>query len=111
MAQSLNQFEQNFLSVLERLEIKGKRGRIVPILITAEIAEWVKILLEHRHKFIAEDNQYLFANTGNSYHRGCDVLKPLHGRRNTNIFCNQSISYAHIFTRTHASHYFFNYVS
>ena len=75
MAQSLNQFEQNLLSVLERLEIKGKRGRIVPILITAEIAEWVKILLEHRHKFIAEDNQYLFANTGNSYHRGCDVLR------------------------------------
>ena len=35
MAQSLNQFEQNLLSVLERLEIKGKRGRIVPILITA----------------------------------------------------------------------------
>ena len=63
MAQSLNQFEQKLLSVLERLEIKGKRGRIVPILITAEIAEWVKILLEHRHKFIAEDNQYLFANT------------------------------------------------
>ena len=35
----------------------------------------MKILLEHRHKFIAEDNQYLFANTGNSYHRGCDVLR------------------------------------
>ena len=30
----------------------------------------------------------------------------LHGRRNTHIFFNQSISYAHIFTRTHASHYF-----
>ena len=49
MAQSLNQFEQNLLSVLKRLEIKGNRGRIVPILITAEIAEWVKILLEHCH--------------------------------------------------------------
>ena len=75
MAQPLNQFEQNLLSVLERLEIKRNRGRIVPILITAEIAEWVKILLEHCHKFIAEDNQYLFANTGNSNHRGCDVLR------------------------------------
>ena len=72
---NLNEFEKHLIQVLERLEIRGKRGRIVPILITEEVAEWVQILLKRRSQFVAGDNPYLFANSCNFFHHGSDVMR------------------------------------
>ena len=73
--QSLSQFEQHLLAVLERLEIKGKRGHIVPILLTKEHVQWVDILLANRHRFVSDENRYLFGNTRDFYFRGSDVMR------------------------------------
>ena len=75
MEHNLNEFEKHFIHVLERLEIRSKRGRIVPILSTEEVAEWVQILPKRRSQFVAGDNPYLFANSCNFFHRGSDVMR------------------------------------
>jgi len=76
MTQSLSDFERGLLKVLERVEIRGKRGRTVPVLFSAEMERWIDVLLAHRSKYIPAANPFLFANvTEFSYFRGSDVLR------------------------------------
>ena len=50
------------------VEIKGKRGRKVPLLLTKEVKEAIDVLVEKRTEVGITGNQenpYLFAATGN----------------------------------------------
>lgn len=53
---SLSKFEQKLAKRLERIEIRGKRGRRVPVLLTERHKRRVLILLEHD----TGDSKYLF---------------------------------------------------
>jgi len=75
-ALALNEFEKALLRTLERMEIKGKRGRTVPILLTEELVRWIDKLTEARPAFVPTSNPYLFASAGEcSYYRGADALR------------------------------------
>lgn len=48
------------------VEIKGKRGRKVPLLLTEEVKQAMDVLVETRSEVgINPENPYLFATTGN----------------------------------------------
>jgi len=73
---SLTEFERSLLKVFERVEIRGKRGRTVPILLTEEVVSWIDILVAARITFVSANNPYLFASNGDHSHfRGSDVLR------------------------------------
>ena len=73
---ALTEFERSLLKVFDRVEIRGKRGRTVPLLLTEEVTSWINILLAARMTFIHADNPYLFASSGeHSHFRGSDVLR------------------------------------
>ena len=56
----------HFKPRLDLVEIKGKRGRKVPILLTKEVNRAIDVLLETRSEVgINPENPYLFAVTGN----------------------------------------------
>jgi len=51
---------------LDMVEIKGKRGRKVPVLLTKEVRKAIDILVEKRSEVgVNPDNPYLFAAPGN----------------------------------------------
>lgn len=77
IAAGLTKFETELLSKLVRIEIQGKRGRIVPILLTATLQKWVTTLLECRKDVgVLDTNCYFFARIGTDTHvRGSDVLR------------------------------------
>ena len=76
MAGCISEVEKGLINILERFEIRGKRGRTVPILITKEINEWVQLLLDTRVHHINPLNSYLFASSSQDSHiRGSDSLR------------------------------------
>lgn len=42
MMLALSEFERGLLQTLERIEIRGKRGRTVPVLLSEEMNEWIE---------------------------------------------------------------------
>jgi len=75
-ALSLTDFERSLLNVLERVEIRGKKGRTVPLLLTEEVVSWIDVLVAARNTFVSANNPYLFASNGEHSHlRGSDVLR------------------------------------
>ena len=68
------------------VEIKGKRGRKVPILLTLEVKQAIDVLIHHRSEAgVHPDNPYVFARaTRNSRKclRGWDCLKAVAIRAN-----------------------------
>ena len=59
---SLTSFELTLCSTLQHVEIRGKRGRQVPLLITKEIEEAIKLLIHLRGKVgVHPDNIYVFS--------------------------------------------------
>ncbi|CAH1115846.1 unnamed protein product [Psylliodes chrysocephalus] len=78
MKNSLSPIELKLASSLTILKVIGKRGRIVPILLTKELKESVELLISKRAQFgIACENPYIFAipNSKTSHLRGHDCLK------------------------------------
>lgn len=76
----LNEVEKMLSKSLYRLEIPGKRGRKVAVLLTPVIKENIDLLLKTRYMCnIPEENPYIFAtpNTTESCLRGCDALRHL----------------------------------
>jgi len=78
--QSLSSLEKNLLSSFTRIEVPGKRDRIVPILITSEQKIALDMLVNTQLRSsagIAQNNPYVFAATmGSLRHiRGNDVLR------------------------------------
>jgi len=72
---ALTEFERTLLKILERMEIRGKRGRTVPILLTTEVTVWLSKLVECRPLHITAESPFLFAtNAVESHYRGSDAL-------------------------------------
>ena len=75
----LSKVEQGLCKMLEVVEIVGKRGRTVPMLLTPEMTKKMTVLLENReHAGVATDNEYMFARSSYQslgYIRGSDCLR------------------------------------
>lgn len=74
---SLSRWEQQLCKELTRLEIRGKRGRKVPVLLTKEMATNINLLSEKRAAAgVKESNPYLFGIPGcDTSYRGSDCLR------------------------------------
>ncbi|XP_073690489.1 uncharacterized protein [Garra rufa] len=77
--ESLSAFEKKLCENLTRVEVRGKRGRKVPILLPANVKESVDLLIKTReHVGISSSNPYIFARPfygSQESIRGCDCLK------------------------------------
>ncbi|CAB3987135.1 uncharacterized protein LOC110043873 [Paramuricea clavata] len=63
IVKSLNKFEKNLSEMLDMVEVRGKRGRKVPIILTPELKTSIELLNRTRSAVgIPEDNPYVFAN-------------------------------------------------
>lgn len=76
---SLSDFEKKLCEVLTRVEIYGKRGRIVPVLLTASMKQAVECLLKYREEAgVSSTNKFIFACTrynSDGHIRGSDTLR------------------------------------
>lgn len=76
---SLSPFEKKLCQNLIRVEIRGKRGRKVPVLFPTNVQESVELLIKTRDEVgISPSNPYIFARPyyGSLENiRGCDSLK------------------------------------
>lgn len=77
VVKSLTKLEQQLCNELTRLEIRGKKGKKVPVLLTKDMVESMDMLNESRSKVgIDKDNPYVFARVGALTHiRGSDCLR------------------------------------
>ncbi|KAK9876270.1 hypothetical protein WA026_012569 [Henosepilachna vigintioctopunctata] len=50
----------------KRIVIRGKRGRGVPVLLSTDVQEHLKIIVSRRQEFLKENNPYLFSNLNSS---------------------------------------------
>ena len=65
---SLSMFEKKLASQLSRIEIRGKRGRRVPVLLTKKHRERLDCLIKHRKSVgIDKDNKYLFPRSRSTW--------------------------------------------
>lgn len=74
---SFTKFEQKLIKSHLRVEIKGKKGRRVPVLLTEEMVSCLNKLLKYRDAAGISNQKFLFARPGSTKHpyRGCDVLR------------------------------------
>lgn len=80
LKKSLSDFEKKLVNKLEIIEIIGKRGRKVPVLLTEETKASVELLIQTREKAeICKDNPFIFARSAGSLlnMRGHDCLKKI----------------------------------
>lgn len=83
--QSLSVFEQKLCTTLTRIEICGKRGRTVPVLLTKEMNESLETLISHRQNMnVSHDNNFLFPVTNNI------SVRHLRGDKCLRLFANKS---------------------
>ena len=79
ITESLSILEQELSKTLQRVEIIGKKGRIVPVLLTKNMSHWLQVLVQNRNRaMVSEENQFLFATpcyAGLGHIRGTDVLR------------------------------------
>lgn len=79
MLRSLTPTERNLASNMKLVQIIGKKGRIVPVLMTEDMVSAVNLLISTRHSVgINFSNNYVFAKINqhsDSYKRGPDVLR------------------------------------
>lgn len=78
LTNSLTAFETKLASSLTMIEIVGKIGRKVPVILTRSMKECVDLIVEKRTEAgVSSDNKYIFARSGalNSNIRGHDSLK------------------------------------
>ncbi|KAJ8023168.1 N-lysine methyltransferase KMT5A-B [Holothuria leucospilota] len=75
--QTLSQFEQDLVKVIWRVEIVGKRGRTVPVLITDKMKGALDELVKFRSVVgVNSTNQFMFPVLCSDHHiRGCDTLR------------------------------------
>ena len=76
---ALSSFEKTLCTIFSRIEIIGKRGRTVPVILTDEIKTWLKLLVQTRTDVgVHPDNNFIFARLcyGSLGHiRGSDCLR------------------------------------
>lgn len=82
----LSDFEKVLCKTVLRIEITGKRGRLVPVLLTTQMKESIDLLISEREKLeIPLSNEFIFArinNESDGHIRGSDCLRKLTGEVN-----------------------------
>ncbi|KAI3376190.1 hypothetical protein L3Q82_016405 [Scortum barcoo] len=75
--ETLSPLEKELSKLLTRIEIRGKRGRKVPVFLTERMKESIDLLITRRDEAgIPAENPYLFARPGAMTNiRGCDCLR------------------------------------
>ncbi|XP_049340191.1 uncharacterized protein LOC111192507 isoform X2 [Astyanax mexicanus] len=75
--ESLSKLEKSLVNNFTRLEIRGKRERKVPLLLTHEMEASIDLLIRNRAAVeICSENPFVFARTsGTSHIRGSDCLR------------------------------------
>lgn len=79
---SLTPVERKLSESMSLVEVEGKRGRKVPIILPSAVKECVDILIRHRDECgIAFENRYVFSRSNGSrrFLRGHDCLKKICG--------------------------------
>lgn len=76
----LTNFEKELLKRYKRIEITGKRGRHVPLILTPLMSEGLETLATLRKSFLSAENPYFFGQINNrsdesTYIRCTDVLR------------------------------------
>ncbi|MED6245114.1 hypothetical protein ATANTOWER_031603, partial [Ataeniobius toweri] len=73
----LNELERKLAKHFDRVEIRGKRSRMVPVLLTPDMVAAMNLLMENRSKCqVPTESVYLFARPGAlSHYRGSDCLR------------------------------------
>lgn len=75
--ETLSPLEKELSKLLTRIEVRGKRGRKVPVFFTERMMESIDLLIKWREEAgIPGENPYLFARPGAMTNiRGCDCLR------------------------------------
>nr|XP_043879455.1 uncharacterized protein LOC122767933 isoform X2 [Solea senegalensis] len=73
----LTELEKNLAKHFDRVEIRGKRSRMVPVLLTPDMVAAMDLLIKNRIECqVHTENVYLFARPGVlSHYRGSDCLR------------------------------------
>lgn len=76
---ALSHFEKNLCKHFQRIEIKGKRGRKVPILLTPDMMASMDLLVKTRQSCdVPDENYFLFGRPqALSHFRGSDVIRQI----------------------------------
>nr|XP_029137256.1 uncharacterized protein LOC114921443 isoform X1 [Labrus bergylta] len=78
VAEALSELEKMLCHHFERVEIRGKRGRKVPIILTPAMVKSLELLVTSRDLCGVVDNPYLFARPGfETRLRGSDCIREL----------------------------------
>ncbi|RXN22014.1 hypothetical protein ROHU_036771 [Labeo rohita] len=74
---TLSPLEKELSKILPRIEIRGKRGKKVPVFLTERMKESINLLVQRREEAcVPAENPYLFARPGAMTNiRGCDCLR------------------------------------
>ncbi|XP_073701194.1 uncharacterized protein [Garra rufa] len=74
---TLSPLEKELSKILTRIEIRGKRGKKVPVFLTERMKESINLLVQRREEAgVPAENPYLFARPGAMTNiRGCDCLR------------------------------------
>ncbi|XP_067291008.1 uncharacterized protein [Pseudorasbora parva] len=75
--ETLSPLEKELSKILTRIEIRGKRGKKVPVFLTDRMKESIDLLVKRREEAgVPAENPYLFARPGVMTNiRGCDCLR------------------------------------
>ncbi|KAL1272198.1 hypothetical protein QQF64_028060 [Cirrhinus molitorella] len=75
--ETLSPLEKELSKLLTRIEIRGKRGKKVPVFLTKRMKESIDLLIQRREEAgVLAENPYLFARPGVMTNiRGCDCLR------------------------------------
>ncbi|XP_030580890.1 uncharacterized protein LOC115786506 [Archocentrus centrarchus] len=76
---ALSELEKKLCKHFQRIEIKGKRGRKVPILLTPDMASSMELLVQNRHHCdVLDENPYMFGRPQTLNHfRGSDIIREI----------------------------------
>lgn len=76
---ALTKVEKKLCKYFERVEIRGKRDKKVPILLSPDMVSSIQMLVNYRRKCdVPDDNHYLFGRPeAESYLRGSDAIRAM----------------------------------
>ncbi|XP_027866475.1 uncharacterized protein LOC114148944 isoform X2 [Xiphophorus couchianus] len=76
---ALSELEKKLCKHFQRIEIKGKRGRKVPILLTPNMASSMELLVQNRRNCdVLDENPYMFGRPQTLNHfRGSDIIREM----------------------------------
>jgi len=93
VSQSLSEFEKKLCCSLRRIEVRGKQGRKVPILLTKEVEkDWDVLVTVKKDVGVNPENPFIFAvatNGSTKNVRGSDAVRK--HVRSCNLSCPESI--------------------